>query len=365
MANRKPVATAILPTISNDPRESTATCPICRTTRYLNRDLLLQIDPECYHPMCTSCIASHFKDGPAQCPYEGCYKTLRTRNFRTPRFDDLNVEREVDIRKQVAAVFNKTEDDFEDLRAWNDYLNMVEDLTDTVVNGSEKQRAAAEGKMRQWEAQHKSEIAASRKRRGEADEMARQRMEEEDRLAAERRRQALLEDQQERAKEAQLREEVLSTLEHATSGHAEQTLNKILLKKRGLRPSAASAADSDYSGPGLSIRGLKRNRPAASEDYNAKPYDAFGGVRYVPDRYVPVETMGLDPYDAEWVDKLRTSEGYTVGGYDFGAYLERLLFEASGGLGVFVEEEKATVANGDAGNGTAASSAMEVDDVFS
>jgi CDK-activating kinase assembly factor MAT1 len=339
MANRKPIAGSTLPTISNDPRSDSTTCPICRTTRYLNRDLVLQIDPECYHPMCTNCVASHFKDGPAQCPYQDCFKTLRSRNFRTPRFDDLNVEREVDIRKHVAGVFTQTEEDFEDLRSWNDHLNMVEDLTEALVGGDERSRNEADAKIRQWEAVHKSEIAASRKRRGEAEEIARRRVEEEQSLAAERRRKAALEDQEEKRKEADLREEMFAKLEHGQAGQAGQTMHRILLKRRGMKSSMPASDSEYYSGPGLSIRGLKRK--AAPDDYDSRPYDPFGGVAYVPQRYVAVETRGLQAYEeAEWLDNLTRKDDFRVGGYDFGAYVERLLFEGSWGLGVFVEEEK-------------------------
>ncbi|OAA62021.1 cdk-activating kinase assembly factor mat1 [Niveomyces insectorum RCEF 264] len=96
-------------------------CPVCKTIRYLNKDMVFLINPACYHPMCSTCVARLFT-GPNQCPYAGCHQTLRRKDFRRPFFDDLAVEREVDIRRRVAAVFNQTEDDFESLDAYNEYL---------------------------------------------------------------------------------------------------------------------------------------------------------------------------------------------------------------------------------------------------
>src|SRR3954464_13390626 len=91
-------------------------CPVCKTIRYLNKDMEFLINPECYHSMCSNCVNRLFNDGPNQCPYAGCHRTLRRKGFRTAFFSDLGVEREVDIRRRVAAVFNQAEEDFETLR---------------------------------------------------------------------------------------------------------------------------------------------------------------------------------------------------------------------------------------------------------
>ena len=43
-------------------------------------------------------------------------------------FEDASIDKEVDIRRKILRDFNKTEDDFDSLRAYNDYLEMVEDI---------------------------------------------------------------------------------------------------------------------------------------------------------------------------------------------------------------------------------------------
>lgn len=79
-------------------------CPICKSSRYLNPDMRFLINPECYHRICDSCVDRLFSAGPNSCPVVGCKKTLRKNRFRTQTFEDIGVEREVDIRKRVMAM---------------------------------------------------------------------------------------------------------------------------------------------------------------------------------------------------------------------------------------------------------------------
>lgn len=66
------------------------------------------INPECYHKMCESCVDRIFSSGPANCPVAGCHKTLRKNRFRKQTFEDINVEREVDIRRRVMQMYVHT-----------------------------------------------------------------------------------------------------------------------------------------------------------------------------------------------------------------------------------------------------------------
>jgi CDK-activating kinase assembly factor MAT1 len=54
--------------------------------------------------MCESCVDRIFSSGPNACPVIGCKKTLRKARFRTQTFEDIGVEREVDIRKRVMGM---------------------------------------------------------------------------------------------------------------------------------------------------------------------------------------------------------------------------------------------------------------------
>ncbi|KAL7949623.1 kinase [Trichoderma barbatum] len=349
------------------PADQDEACPVCKTTRYFNKDMEFRINTECYHRMCKTCVERIFKDGPNQCPYAGCHKTLRLRGFKTAFFGDLGVEREVDIRRRVAAVFNKAEDDFENLDAFNDYLYMVECLTDDLVNGTDDARKKAEVQLSEWEAQHKAEIERNRKLARESDETRQKRLAVEQEAARQRRIQELQEDADERANAARFREEMLNSLQNAELGHAEEAVDRILLKKRGQQKHNATLdAVAALGGSGLSIRGLREKRAAVLDD---KPYDPFGGLDLAPQR-VDLASENLSQYKSEWLDITRTKEDYIVGGYSSHEYLTRALFEAFSGLGVFVAEDKdireeATVAASLEAVATGpVSGKMDVDDPF-
>lgn len=80
-------------------------CPVCKSSHYLNPNMRFLVNPECYHKMCESCVDRIFSQGPAPCPVAGCARTLRKQRFRRQTFEDLQIEREVDIRRRVAATY--------------------------------------------------------------------------------------------------------------------------------------------------------------------------------------------------------------------------------------------------------------------
>lgn len=320
-------------------------CPVCKTLRYLNKDLEFLINPECYHPMCSNCVNRLFENGPNQCPYAGCHKTLRRKGFRAAYFGDLSVEREVDIRRRVAAVFNQVEDDFETLDAYNEYLEMVENLTFDLVNGSESQRRKAEAQLGAWEAEHKADIERNRRAGERQREATRKQTAAENEAARQRRMDIMKQEEEERRRQAQQREEDLDSLTKAPEG----TANRIILKKRGqhrkeeLERSEAAALRA-AAGPGgnLSIRGLKdKKRPVITDE----PYDPFGGVDLEPSRYTV-----QDSYKNPWLEDARIRGDHTVPGYSLQEYYARAMLEAFSGLGVFIEDEKETGLGTDARN---------------
>ncbi|PHH61443.1 hypothetical protein CDD81_351 [Ophiocordyceps australis] len=312
------------------------TCPVCKTTRYFNKDMEFRINPECYHRMCKTCVERIFRDGPNQCPYAGCHKTLRLRGFKTAFFADLSIEREVDIRRRVAAVFNKAEDDFQSLTPFNDYLDMVETLTDELVNGDENTRAKAQARLADWEAQHRADIERNKRLARESDEARQRRLTAESEAARARRQADLAQEAADRAHEARLREEMLDSLTTAETGHASEALNRVMLKKRGQHKQAPTASST----AGLSIRGLRTKASSNTSSASAnKPYDPFGGLSMAPSRVdVSLEALGL--YHSEWVDAVRSKDEFRVGGYLAEEYVGRALFEAFSGLGIDIAEEK-------------------------
>ncbi|ODV89656.1 hypothetical protein CANCADRAFT_4280 [Tortispora caseinolytica NRRL Y-17796] len=111
------------------------TCYVCKSSRYLNPEMRFLINTECYHKMCSNCVDRIFSYGPGPCPYPGCDKILRKNKFKEQLFDDIGVEKEVDCRARVMKVYNKTEQDFDSLEEYNAYLEEIEDLVFSLVNG--------------------------------------------------------------------------------------------------------------------------------------------------------------------------------------------------------------------------------------
>ncbi|KAL1115287.1 hypothetical protein AAG570_007318 [Ranatra chinensis] len=107
-------------------------CPRCRTTKYRNPSLKLLVNV-CGHSLCESCVELLFLKGSGSCPE--CQIPLRRSNFRVQLFEDPAVEKEVDIRKKVLRDYNKKQEDFSSLSAYNDYLEEIEDIIYNLVNG--------------------------------------------------------------------------------------------------------------------------------------------------------------------------------------------------------------------------------------
>jgi len=348
-------------------------CPVCKTIRYLNKDMIFLINPECYHPMCSNCVSRLFA-GPNQCPYAGCHKTLRRKDFRQAFFDDLAVEREVDLRRRVASIFNKVEDDFDDLEAYNEYLEKVETLAMDLVSGGPQARQKAEATLLAYEAEHRADIERNRRKGERADEVARSRAQAERDAARAKRLEAARQDAEDRARRQREREADLDSLAAAPEGAA----RRVMLKRRGqharddqlaAEEAVLRAAAAAGGAGGLSIRGLKDKKKAGGAAGGAGadsdgPYDPYGGMDLRPSRYELQDT-----YPNPWLAGALKDDQHLAGGYDMHEYYARTMFEAFAGLGVFVEDEKET------GPGTSAASVatvgaalaatkMEVDDVF-
>ncbi|KAK1141554.1 TFIIH/NER complex subunit [Aspergillus melleus] len=328
-------------------------CPVCKSSRYLNPDMRFLINPECYHKMCESCVDRIFSSGPANCPVAGCHRTLRKQKFRTQTFEDIQVEREVDIRREVMQILNRREDEFDSKRAWDDFLEQREEIIANLVHGTdvEKTRKALE----QYRTDNVDSIKANENlAKIEATSFQEQQSHEQE-LARMRRQAVRQEYENERRELLEGREDVLSRLAAGQRGDAAAIARegrKVLLKKSSARRSEEErirqkqaalrgsdlkksgkdqvAAAVDAKGPGL-IKGLKKIKTPEPE----KPYDPFGGL--VPNKrdYYSLR----DHYPSSYLDPIRQDTRMQAGGYDLREYYSRTLLEAFAGLGCFIDEE--------------------------
>lgn len=310
--------------------------------------------------MCTSCVDRLFTSGPAPCPVAGCHVTLRKKGFHAAFFADLTIEREVDIRRRVGAIFNKTQRDFVGLREWNDYLQTVEDLIFEIVFGNEREKKEAEAKVREYEEANRKEIAENRIAEREWAEGQRRR--EEGEMAALRRRREMAVREREEEKELvdKTKRDTLERLARGDGnakeimGAAEKAMKDAQDRIRG--DAANVATKSEFA-----IRGLKAKRTREIE----KPYDPFGETDLMPTKYVL-----QDVYPNEWLATAKNDIMHMVGGYSINEYYSRTMFEAFAGLTVFIGDAKidekggmTTVPNGDSKVITS-KSIPKSDDVF-
>ncbi|KAJ4298998.1 TFIIH/NER complex subunit [Kalmusia sp. IMI 367209] len=277
-------------------------CPVCKSSRYLNPNMRFLVNPECYHKMCESCVDRIFSHGPAPCPIAGCKKTLRKAKFRSQTFEDLKVEREVDIRRRVSKAMNKEEADFETLKDYNDYLEEVETITWNLILKIDVDKT--ERRLRLFEEAQKAELNPNAPRRA-----------------------------------AEPDPSLLSETSHVVLKKG-ATQRKLQAASSGNTPDPSGTPDDTDTG--FKFRGLKKRKAPEPE----KPFDPFGGWS-VESQYYSLK----DEYDNKYFG-VRHDPRFYAFGYDASEYYSRALRDAFGGLGVFIEDELSAKENEDTDFGT-------------
>ncbi|KAL4815412.1 CDK-activating kinase assembly factor MAT1-domain-containing protein [Aspergillus spinulosporus] len=327
-------------------------CPVCKSSRYLNPDMRFLINPECYHKMCESCVDRIFSGGPANCPVAGCHKTLRKQRFRKQTFEDINVEREVDIRRRVMTVLNRREEEFDSKLDWDNFLEQREEIIFNLVNRIDV--AKTEADLQSYASENMKSIRANQALEAKEVSSFQERQNQEQELARLRRQAAKEEYENERKELLAGRENYLNSLAQGRAGEAAAIARqgqKVMLKKssarrseeerirqkqaalRGTdtqRPAYSGATTAEEGGSGL-IKGLKKIKTPEPE----KPYDPFGGM--VPNKrdYYTLR----DHYPSSYLDPIRQDTRMLAGGFDLQEYYSRTMLEAFAGLGCFVDEE--------------------------
>ncbi|KAL1649540.1 TFIIH/NER complex subunit [Diplodia intermedia] len=321
-------------------------CPVCKSSRYLNPNMRFLINPECYHQMCESCVDRIYSHGPAPCRIVGCGKTLRKNRFRKKTFEDIQVEREVDIRRRVAAVFNRREDEFETLQDYNDYLNDVEDVTYDLIHRINVEQA--EAKLRKYADANQASIKENEVlSMQEASAWEAQQAAEKEQAQL-RREAALRENQQLQRERLEGRRDVINQL---ASGQGDASkIAQVHLKRAGqtrIQPSgprvpAGAAAPTPSNGApggggglldgGFQIKGLKKKVVQVD-----KAFDPFGG-----DAETRQYAIIQDRYDWNWLDDYYSKPVYAAGGCDIQEYYSHALCDAFSGFGIFVQDEIAS-----------------------
>ena len=348
-------------------QDASDVCPVCKSSTYLNKNLIFKVNTECYHKMCDSCIKRIFHDGPNMCPIAGCGKYLRPQRFKVPRFEDLAIERECDIRARVGKILNHQESDFETLRDYNDYEEWKEEIIMLLVDNKDVEET--ERKLEQYAKENKESITAN----AEADAEQRKTIEEKERLRLERseltRAEAIRERQEEAAEREAGRREVVDKILNANADvlkvakEAEQVVqrraaarsgaveagaaakNNILVKNapKSSTPSNSTTASaptnltltSSFKPSGLKKREPKP-APGSTLPKKEEPYDPFAGME-LHFKYFTLQEKG---YYHPWSNGVDQDPKQAVAGLRAMDYQRRAQLEAHAGLGVFIGDEK-------------------------
>lgn len=312
-------------------------CPICKTDRYLSPDVKFLVNPECYHKICESCVDRIFGLGPAQCPYKGCDKILRKNKFKTQIFGDVGVEKEVDIRKRVFNVFNKTLADFDNnLEEYNKYLEEVEDIVYNLDHGIDVVKT--EEKLRTYEELNKQLILNNMERSKQDMENFSQKQQFEKEMKLKKR---LLEKQieeEDRQNKEWAKKEIVNRLTTADNIDTDEVIegvkNTVKLKKSSARRKLDELnrvlKSNPYFGNNMQNNNTARNK-------NTVPFTPFNGDRDLHQRF----TLKQESYRDPFIQELQTKKEYIASGFRTDYAFERALTEAFMGLGCIISEELA------------------------
>jgi len=280
-------------------------CPVCFSDRYLNPSLRLLVS-KCYHKMCESCIDRIFTLGPGPCPV--CGQIVRKTQFTPQTYEDLNVEKEVTIRKRIAKIFNKTEEDFLDLRTYNDYLQDVEDLTFNLINQVDVEET--DRRIAAYQRENAEQIDQQSSFEDKQAEMFKLRDEEERRERMERTKVFAQQDEQDKLEKKKFENDLIEELEKSESSAAD-----VIKKQKAVALKRSSARGTDFGVP----PNTSDSKPSLMSKYLSYNRSTFSEKEKDP--YEPEDP--LVDYDASWYDyrdlfTLRggnVDAGETEGGY--------------------------------------------------
>ncbi|GAA6009962.1 hypothetical protein JCM10207_002175 [Rhodosporidiobolus poonsookiae] len=259
-------------------------CPVCKNDRYLNPKLRLMVS-KCYHKMCESCLDRLFSLGPEPCPI--CGQTIRKAQFQPQIFQNLEVQKEVAVRRRMAKIFNKRPEDFPTPSAYNDYLETYESLTFSLIHSIGSDLAATEAKIRAYELQNRQSIEDNEERLVAEKEAHEGREKKEREKREEERRKAVEEQREEEREKEEERRRVVAELEKgdlpaseilaASAARARSSALK-RSSQRGGTPSAAVSSALDASADSAfarlqSLSSLGGASASPSIPSNAAPFD--------------------------------------------------------------------------------------------
>lgn len=314
-------------------------CPVCKTDKYLSPEIEFKINPECYHKICDACVDRIFALGPTNCPYPNCDKILRKNKFKAQVFDDIQVERECDLRKRVLLVYNKKENDFEgNVDEYNKYLEEIEDIIYKLMNGIEVEET--EDKLKEYSLANKQSIELNNARRDQEYEkfIRIQKLERQYKSERNRLNREIMKEESNMKNLTKI--EVINQLQNVSSEKdPDKVVDEIrsnMMKRTNKYREELVKLDENYE---IQKDAIKRNINLNEKSKkNAIPFTPFNGDHL----YEPPFKFHADVYHDKEIDKVVNDVQFTACGFDINNYYMMALNDAFTGISINVELEKET-----------------------
>lgn len=160
------------------------------------------------------------------CPI--CDTAVKRVTLSIRSLDDVQCEKDTSWRRRVNKVYNKAQEDFNDLLSYNNYLEEVEDIIFNIVN-EEPNAEDMKAKIRKYEIEHKSEIATRQSLRADEDRSISDRIAAEQRDAQRKKRQFLEEEKVIAAAKRRFKQESLQV----SLGEREEVSKELIAAQKG------------------------------------------------------------------------------------------------------------------------------------
>lgn len=264
--------------------------------------------------------------GPAPCPI--CGRQLRRNKFRGQTFSDLQIEKEVDTRRRLSKIYNKQEEDFDNLDAYNDYLEEVETITFNLIQGIDIEKT--ERRVKAYEAHNKPAIAKNNMKEAaelaEAQEIARLERQARDQQA--KIAQEALEEEEREKKERDA--ELLSAM--SSGADVAKVKQEILVNSRRRIEAQKQKAEEAMHRSMKQVRSHTRDRLQALRQEPDVVFSPLQGWGAETNLYTLQEDYG-DPF----LTTLKRDKAFIGGGAKIRDIYERALFEAFASLSTSME----------------------------
>ncbi|CAH1725320.1 unnamed protein product [Aphis gossypii] len=219
-------------------------CVRCMSSKFRNPNLVFSFNV-CGHTMCANCIEVAFMKGSGPCPK--CLIPLRRNGFKLQQFEDASVDVEVETRKRILQDYNKTEDDFESLDEYNEYLVEIEDIIYNLVRNINVTETRE--RIDQYKRENKEIIMRNRMKLKREEQALDELIEEEKMLSQYKRDEVLRDEAEQRNKKLRVDSELIDSLARSNSD-ARDIVNTYTHKKEEIpvsKPKALSKPPINFT----------------------------------------------------------------------------------------------------------------------